>query len=78
MCKEVKTEEVLKFMAADGKFVRIRWLHTGETEIHYVKVLNPGLYELRETPEKGWDCPRIYPEDIGKIIELLEVVNTPA
>lgn len=71
---EVKSSEVFKLLAADGRRIRVRWTYTGEEELFYLKVINPGLFEFRKTPD-GWDrISRFFPEDVGDKFELLEVV----
>jgi len=69
--KEVKSNEVFKLLASDGKYVRVRWTHTGREEDVYVKVINPGCYELRNNPDDIHGS-RVYSTDVGYLFELLE------
>lgn len=74
MSEEVNSSEVFRLLAADGKRIRIRWTYNGEEELCYLKVINPGLFELRRTPN-GWDgSSRMFPKDVGNTFELREVV----
>ena len=66
----VKTSEVFRVLSADGKKVKVRWAATGREEVVYVKVINPGCFEFRATPDDLGS--RIYPEDVGNLFELLE------
>lgn len=73
MREEVNSTKVFQLLAADGKRIRIRWTYNGEEELCYLKVINPGLFELRRTPD-GCDGSRMFPKDVGNTFELLEVV----
>lgn len=70
MGKEVKSSEVFRLLASDGKKVKVRWAATGRTEEVYVKVINPGCFEFRTNPEELGS--RVYSEDVGNLFELLE------
>jgi hypothetical protein len=67
----VNTAEMFRFLAADGKYARIRWVTTGEEEKCLVKVVNPGIIEL--TREDSSQITRIYPKDAGRKVKFLQL-----
>ena len=72
---EVNVSEVMKFLAADRKYVKIRWTYTGKEEIRFVKVINPGRFDLLQNEEKTWDHSTVYPEDAGEKVSVIEVIG---
>ena len=74
----VDEKKVFEFIAADRKYVKLRWNATGEEEVRFLKVVNPGTFDLLHQHENSWKCTRLYPEDIGTTVTLLEVSDKPA
>jgi hypothetical protein len=74
----VDSKKVFEFLAADRKYVRIRWNATGREEVRFVKAVNPGTFDLLHQHENSWRCTRLYPEDIGTMVTLVEVLKNPA
>jgi hypothetical protein len=71
----VDTKAIFNLLAADRRYVKIRWNFTGDEEIRYLRVVNPGVFDLFDKHENAFYRSRLYPEDIGNKVTLLEVMQ---
>ena len=68
----VNTAEMFKFVSADGKYGKIRWVTTGAEEKCLIRLGNFGAIELIR---EGDDVTKIYPKDVGHKVKLIEVLD---
>lgn len=71
----VNTAAMFQFLAADGKYAKIRWVTTGDEEKCLIRVLNPGVIELIRENEDSSNASRIYPKDAGRKVKIIEVFD---
>ena len=71
----VNTAEMFKFVSADGKYAKIRWVTTGAEEKCLIRLGNFGAIELIREGDDSSNVTKIYPKDVGHKVKLIEVLD---